>query len=325
MKKLLLNGLFICLSVLAFSQTYTFKGNGNWTVAANWENNQIPPDVLPRFSEIIVDPIATGQCILNTKQTISTGAKLTVKAGKKFTILSDYLVLAELPTLVTLRPATELTTTSAKVSGVITHDGGIGISERGFYYGTSHLLVDDNVVKAGSGLGNFSGTITGLQANTTYYYQSYAINSLGTFYGEVESFTTISNKAPESFTCGSPFTVQHTAGTVAPVSKMVTYGTVMTAIGAYPSGSPAKCWITQNLGADRQATALNDNTEAASGWYWQFNHTQGYNVDDAGNRTPGTAGIHPLMKTAIGCRPMILVFFYWALDGEFPHKQNGRR
>ncbi len=76
------------------------------------------------------------------------------------------------------------------------------------------------------------------------------------------------------WTCGAPITVNHVAGTVAPVNKTVTYGTV-TSI----PGEPSKCWITSNLGADHQATAANDATEASAGWYWQFNRMQGYKHD----------------------------------------------
>jgi hypothetical protein len=68
--------------------------------------------------------------------------------------------------------------------------------------------------------------------------------------------------------------VNHTAGAVAPVSKTVTYGTVTNI-----PGEPTKCWITRNLGASQQATAVNDATEASAGWYWQFNRKQGYKHD----------------------------------------------
>jgi hypothetical protein len=85
--------------------------------------------------------------------------------------------------------------------------------------------------------------------------------------------------------CGSSFTFSHTAGTVAPVTKTVTYGTVMTNL----TGSD-KCWITQNLGADHQATSVNDATEESAGWYWQFNRQQGYK-HDLTTRTPNTTWI----------------------------------
>jgi len=71
--------------------------------------------------------------------------------------------------------------------------------------------------------------------------------------------------------CGSSITITHVAGNVAPVDKTVTYGTVTNI-----PGTTTKCWITQNLGADQQATAVNDATEASAGWYWQFNRQQGY-------------------------------------------------
>jgi len=74
--------------------------------------------------------------------------------------------------------------------------------------------------------------------------------------------------------CGSSITINHVAGSVAPVTKTVTYATVNNI-----PGETSKCWITSNLGADRQATAVDDNTEASAGWYWQFNRKQGYQHD----------------------------------------------
>jgi hypothetical protein len=87
------------------------------------------------------------------------------------------------------------------------------------------------------------------------------------------------------FTCGSYILINHVAGNVAPVTKTVSYGTVTNI-----PGENAKCWITSNLGADHQATAVNDATEASAGWYWQFNQKQGYKHDGT-NRTPNTIWI----------------------------------
>jgi hypothetical protein len=87
------------------------------------------------------------------------------------------------------------------------------------------------------------------------------------------------------FSCGLPFTVNHIAGDIAPVNKIVTYGTVLTDL----TGS-SKCWITQNLGADHQATFETDATEASAGWYWQFDFQQGYKHSGA-VRTPNTTWI----------------------------------
>lgn len=93
------------------------------------------------------------------------------------------------------------------------------------------------------------------------------------------------------YTCGSFMTIYHDAGTIAPVSKTVTYGTV-----ANIPGEPSKCWITGNLGADHQAISVDDATEASAGWYWQFNRMQGFKHDGT-TRTPGTTWIYPISET----------------------------
>jgi len=94
------------------------------------------------------------------------------------------------------------------------------------------------------------------------------------------------NRTDGQFICQmSSLTINHVVGNVAPVSKTVNYGTV-TGI----PGEPTKCWITSNLGADHQATAKDDATEASAGWYWQFNRMQGY-MHDGSIRTPNTTWI----------------------------------
>ena len=92
--------------------------------------------------------------------------------------------------------------------------------------------------------------------------------------------------------CGSTITVNHIAGTVAPVSKTVTYNTITNI-----PGETSKCWITKNLGADHQATSINDATEASAGWYWQFNRLQGYKHDGT-TRTPNTTWITPISENS---------------------------
>jgi hypothetical protein len=81
-----------------------------------------------------------------------------------------------------------------------------------------------------------------------------------------------SGKKTKTFVCGDDIVINHviTSG-VAPVNKTVTYKTVLTTI----SGA-SKCWITSNLGATNEASSATDATEDASGWYWQFNHKDGF-------------------------------------------------
>lgn len=126
-----------------------------------------------------------------------------------------------------------------------------------------------------------SKTETGLTCNASYTRFVWSYNTCG-------------NPTPVSLTqsttncslpgCGT-LTVYHAAGMVAPVNKTVTYGTVSNI-----PGEPSKCWITSNLGADQQATAVYDATEVSAGWYWQFNRKQGYKHDGT-TRTPGTTWV----------------------------------
>jgi hypothetical protein len=123
-------------------------------------------------------------------------------------------------------------------------------------------------------------TETGLIYETAYTRYVWAYNSCGSSTPVTLTASTL------TFTCGTTsITKNHTAGTIAPVSKIVTYGTVTDI-----PGEPSKCWITRNLGADQQATAVNDATELSAGWYWQFNRAQGYKHDGT-TRTPNTTWI----------------------------------
>jgi subtilisin-like proprotein convertase family protein len=66
--------------------TYTFTGNGNWNVAANWSSGVIPPATLPANASIVINHTVGGNCILNVTQNIAQGANLTVVTGKNLLI-----------------------------------------------------------------------------------------------------------------------------------------------------------------------------------------------------------------------------------------------
>jgi hypothetical protein len=91
-----------------------------------------------------------------------------------------------LPTLFSY-PAEDVTKNSAKLVGHVREDNGSAVTERGFYWGNS-LGRMNNKVMAGSGIGEYNQTITGLRNGETYYYRTYAINAKGTTYGELMNF-----------------------------------------------------------------------------------------------------------------------------------------
>ena len=86
---------------------------------------------------------------------------------------------------------TNITATSAISGGNITDDGGFNITARGVCWSTmQNPTTTNNHTSDGSGLGEFSSSITGLETNMTYYVRAYATNSIGTTYGQELSFTT---------------------------------------------------------------------------------------------------------------------------------------
>jgi hypothetical protein len=116
----------------------------------------------------------------------------------------------------------------------------------------------------------------------TYTVSLTATNSAGSDTEIKTNYITVDKLCPTSIT------VYHTAGLVSPVTKTVIYEIVETTLSGVN-----KCWISRNLGADNQAGSATDATEAAAGWYWQFNRKQGYKHDGT-TRTPSSTWITPI-------------------------------
>lgn len=96
-----------------------------------------------------------------------------------------------LPTIATVAPA-NITSASATAGGNITSDGRALVTDRGICWALSaNPTVDNNKIASGTGDGIFSTDITGLQLATTYHVRAYAVNSVGTAYGEDFEFATL--------------------------------------------------------------------------------------------------------------------------------------
>jgi uncharacterized protein (TIGR02145 family) len=78
---------------------------------------------------------------------------------------------------------------SAIAWGNITSDGRSDVTVRGICWSTApNPTTADAFVAAGSGTGEFTGKLTGLSLNTTYYLRAYATNAVGTAYGNEVQF-----------------------------------------------------------------------------------------------------------------------------------------
>jgi hypothetical protein len=107
----------------------------------------------------------------------------------------------DVPT-VTTATATNLTATGATLGGNVTADGGAVITERGVVYAVT--ASNSNPLIGGAGVvkvtttgttGVYTIPVTGLTQGTGYSYKAYAINSQGTSYTSVGTFTTLSTNA----------------------------------------------------------------------------------------------------------------------------------
>ena len=93
---------------------------------------------------------------------------------------------------VTTTAASSITNTTASSGGNVTATGGSTVTARGVCWNTvTNPTITNSHTTDGSDTGIFTSSITGLTANTTYFYRAYATNSVGTAYGTVLSFTTL--------------------------------------------------------------------------------------------------------------------------------------
>ena len=128
---------------------------------------------------------------LNANTTYYVRAYATNINGTTYGTELSFTTRDGIPTDLTTTAITNITTNSAVSGGSIDDDGGAAIAARGVCWSTSsNPTISDNYTNDGSGTGSFISNITGLNINTSYYVRSYVTNSIGTYYGDVKSFTT---------------------------------------------------------------------------------------------------------------------------------------
>ena len=141
------------------------------------------------YSEASFD-LQANELAANTKYYVKAYA--VNSAGVGYSQIVDFTTSAGAPSVTTLG-ATNVTSAGATLSGTVIADNGAAITERGFVWlkGSDAPTTSSNKVKVDGTTGDFIATLTDLESNQKFSFRSYAINSKGTAYGDVMTFTTV--------------------------------------------------------------------------------------------------------------------------------------
>jgi len=106
-------------------------------------------------------------------------------------VVSFSTVALKAPT-VTTTSINNILAFSATGGGSITNDGGSSVTSKGICWSTSPSPTISLSTKTSDGTGSstFNSNLSGLTKGTTYYVRAYAINAIGTSYGNEVSFST---------------------------------------------------------------------------------------------------------------------------------------
>lgn len=188
-------------------------------------------------------------------------AYATNSAGTTYSDVATFTTDSSYPTVQTVG-ATDINSQGATLSGSVLSDNGASITERGFVYmqGTGTPTTDSYKLKVSGKTGEYTGSLSGLEPNKKYSFRAYAVNSKGTAYGEVMSFSTVTGLPKVS-----AVDVSKIASTSATLTADVTDhgGETVSEVGFYYSLDPAvddetSVKVTRNYAGGAFSTSLTD-------------------------------------------------------------------
>ena len=150
----------------------------------------------PTINDSVIVNETTGNLFFTDMSGLSPNTEYFVRAfatnknGTGYGNLEKFKTLIEIPSITT-KTITNVNYNSAKSGGVIISDGGDSITARGVCWSKNqNPTVADSKTVDSSGSGSFVSHIIELNSATIYYVRAYAVNSLGTAYGDEKSFKT---------------------------------------------------------------------------------------------------------------------------------------
>ena len=141
--------------------------------------------------------------------------------------------------MVTTTVVSYITQTSAYCGGIVTSMSNDPVTERGICWGINpQPTISGTHTNEGAGVGSFTGLMSGLTPNTTYYARAYATNSLGTAYGQQVTFTT------NDVTAVAELPTVITSPVTNIIQNHAMCGGMVTADGGAPVTERGVCWST---------------------------------------------------------------------------------
>jgi hypothetical protein len=181
---------------------------------------------------------------------------------------SSFVPRDQTPAIVANAAATSVTRTTAVLNGAVTDTGGVTPVITIFYGtadgGTTPGAWDSSVEVGLAAVGAFSAPVTGLTAETTYYFRVRAVNTIGTSWAPASmSFTTALNPLvpPTGLTASKGTSADHVAVSWS-ASAEATYYKVFRAASATGTPQELTGWIA--------ATNYNDTSAALSVVYYYW-------------------------------------------------------
>ncbi|MTI80484.1 MAG: hypothetical protein FH758_06295 [Firmicutes bacterium] len=198
-----------------------------------------------------LDPETTYYFRAYAKNSVGTGYGQPLE----FTTNSNEVITAP---VVTTNNASSITKTSAILNGTIESNGGTPITAYGFEWSSDHENWTTVEVGTSDINGAFNGSLSDLNANTTYYYRAYATNEIDTTYGQEVEFKT--NKSDEAIT--APVVETNNASSITKTSATLN-GTIESNGGAsitaygFEWSSDHENWTTVEVGTSDINGAFN--------------------------------------------------------------------
>ena len=133
--------------------------------------------------------ISISELAINTKYYVKAYA--VNSAGAVYSDVASFTTLASTPVVNTVG-SSEISSTGAVLSGTVVTDNGAAITERGFVYmlGEGSPTTSSQKLTVSGTTGDFTASLKDLEPNKKYSFRAYAVNSVGTSYGELRQLRT---------------------------------------------------------------------------------------------------------------------------------------